>query len=174
MVASDAAEIRFEVQLTEQDILLANRLWSRRHRRSRFGLATCCFLALVFGLIAVIRGYSAGGIALFVLMGALFYPLISYVTELGLPRIARSAHVNQPSLLLPTCYLARADGLAVSQEGYSGHFTWGQLLRWAEDAHCMILFNTSRTFLILPRRDLGEGDAVTLRRYLDGAGVPRI
>jgi hypothetical protein len=173
MPTTDDAEIRLVVQLTEQDVLAADRLWVRRHRTSRFALTSSAFLAFTFALLACLRGLSITGIALGALLGPIFYILIIYGSALMAPRITRQNYLNRAGLRRPTTYIAGADGLAISQEGYSEHFAWHQLPRWGGDDRYLIVFRGGRMYFILPVRAFDEGDAERLRRRLEAAGVPR-
>ena len=173
MPTNDDAEIRLVVQLTEQDVLAADRLWVRRHRTSRFALTSSAFLALTFALVGSLWRLSIGGIVLAALLGPIFYVLIIYGSALMAPRITRTIYLNRPGFRLPTTYVAGADGIAIAQEGYSEHFAWHQLPRWVEDDQYLIVFRGGRMYFILPLRDFDDGDAERLRRRLEAAGVPR-
>jgi hypothetical protein len=173
----ESNEIRRTVTLTADDVVAAHRLQSRRFGLSRPARRAAISLGLFVVIFEEFRTLTAAGVLYGAWLGLLTTLSVSVIFWLYhfllLPSSARRHWRETPGLQRPTDLRMTPDTFSFEQVDSSARMAWSTLTRWSEDARSLLLFDTKRTFYILPRRDFGDAARARIIGWLTEAGVPR-
>ncbi|MBN8951878.1 MULTISPECIES: YcxB family protein [unclassified Rhizobium] len=147
-------------ELTPQDLLHALRLHFRQHIRSRAAIIRLVVLwalaVIVFGLIFASTTDINDAIAstLFfavIVLFAIFVIPFLMVYVLGW-RSARRAYREQKTLHKPAHLSWSEDGVHFKSDFGEARLQWSDFLMARQDRHCIMLYESSRLYRLIPTR----------------------
>jgi hypothetical protein len=156
--------MEYEGQLTADDLLRGFALHQRGVRWTPRLIAL--WVGIVLGTVVLMQLWpSAGG----VLLGAAFALLVVgvLVLRITLPRRLRRLYRERASVRAPFRSRLDATGFETSSESDSSRRPWAELQRWRENAEYILLYESSDSFRIIPKRLLqGPGQLEEARQLL--------
>lgn len=170
--STDIGSISGTVQLTERDLLAAQRLHfcsglKTGKVRLRFA-ALMGITALAFALfVALVSGPSRIGQTLFVLL--LVTPLVttvvlSVVYLLAIPWNAHRAYAQHKSLRTPYIYTIADDALFLTGEAGSARVPWRDIHMIRENDSLVLVYEWEELYRLLPKRCIPSDHLHELRR----------
>lgn len=169
-------DIARRVALTANDVVAANRLWTRRFRRTPAALAGPVLAGIAVWIIYLQppRPNALGQAAIAGVLAVIVSFLLIWLFYLvAVPIAGRRAYRTTAGLRLPADYLLTPEGLSYVQEDCAAEMKWCSLVRWTADDRCLLIYNTRVTFYVLPRRLFSHAEVERIGGWLSAAGVPR-
>lgn len=173
-----ATSVRFKLEA--EDMVHAARLFAiaaLRQRKTVLGLAILfCVILFIMAMIAgIIFPFDAQRLALhwpYVLAASVFPFLLIFALGVVVnPIMARRIYRQQRSLQGEIGLSWTDEQLEFDSEYGQFAMPWSHFVRWAEDKHTFVLFESDRLYRIIPKRVLDVEKERNLRERLATIGV---
>jgi hypothetical protein len=158
--------MKYDVQLTWQDVKGGIRLWHRSSLSSRF-VETFIWIFLGFGLVAQLRyGIELGDYTSFFMMLAVFVAVLGVLVFVRRRSWRRTFLQNKLYKVPRQWEFTEEEWHSVSQHATAA-YPWSAFHRWTEGPQCYLVYETDRQFNIIPKRIFaGPDESERLRAIL--------